>query len=120
MHKRNYKSRRLFGFLNNIVPPQHLSHTGHDFWLNFPVVERFSGVKVCRMARGTWGNEVVRCHHPRGYDYYWMVGKYRNEDPDDEATDNWALRHGYVAITPTRMDVTSNETIQQIKDWNLS
>lgn len=88
--------------------------------VNFPLVETYQGVRVCRMAFGVWENEIVRCHHPRGYDYYWMVGKYRNEEPDDESTDNWALRHGYVAITPTRMDVTSNETIQQIKDWNLS
>ncbi|MBP3787558.1 MAG: 5'/3'-nucleotidase SurE [Prevotella sp.] len=85
--------------------------------INFPLVETFRGVKVCRMAKGTWGNEVTRCHHPRGYDYWWMVGTYYNDEPDAEDTDNWALRHGYVAITPTQMDVTAYQMIKKMKDW---
>jgi 5'-nucleotidase len=48
-----------------------------------------------------------------------MVGKYRNDDPEAEDTDNWALTHGYVAITPTKIDVTSYEMIEQMKDWDL-
>ena len=74
--------------------------------VNFPLASEFKGVKVCRMARGTWGSEVVRAHHPRNYDYYWLVGKYTNDEPEAEDTDNWALTHGYVAITPTTIDVT--------------
>ena len=85
--------------------------------INFPLVETFRGVKVCRMAKGTWGNEVTRCHHPRGYDYWWMVGTYYNDEPDAEDTDNWALRHGYVTITPTQMDVTAYQMIKKMKDW---
>lgn len=87
--------------------------------VNFPLVEQYQGVKVCRMAYGTWGNEVVRCHHPRGYDYWWMVGHYTNDEPEAEDTDNWALRHGYVAITPTKIDVTSYEMIEQMRGWDL-
>ena len=87
--------------------------------VNFPLTGQFNGVKVCRMAPGSWHHEVVKCHHPRGYDYWWMVGHYRNDEPEAEDTDNWALRHGYVAITPTRIDVTSYEMIAQMKDWDL-
>ncbi len=87
--------------------------------VNFPLVPRFRGVRVCRMARGTWGNEVVRCRHPRGYDYFWMVGDYTNDEPEAADTDNWALAHGYVAITPTRVDVTDYGAIETIKGWNL-
>ncbi|MBP3776432.1 MAG: 5'/3'-nucleotidase SurE [Prevotella sp.] len=87
--------------------------------VNFPVTDRFKGVRVCRMAPGTWYDEVVKCRHPRGYDYWWMVGQYRNDEPEAENTDNWALRHGYVAITPTKIDVTSYEMIERMKDWDL-
>lgn len=88
--------------------------------VNFPVTENgFKGVKICRMANGTWGNEVVRCHHPRGYDYYWMTGSYTNDEPDADDTDNWALTHDYVAITPTTIDVTAYEMIEQMKGWQL-
>ena len=87
--------------------------------VNFPVVDQFQGVRVCRMAPGTWDNEVVKCRHPRGYDYWWMVGRYNNDEPEAEDTDNWALRHGYVAITPTKIDITSYEMIEQMKNWDL-
>jgi len=85
--------------------------------VNFPLSPKFKGVRVCRMAHGTWGDEVVKCRHPRGYDYYWMVGSYTNDEPEATDTDNWALTHGYVAITPTRIDVSDPETIQLLKGW---
>ena len=87
--------------------------------VNFPLVEAYQGVKVCRMAKGTWGSEVTKCHHPRGYDYWWMVGHYTNDEPEAEDTDNWALTHGYVAITPTQIDVTAYSVLDMIKEWNL-
>lgn len=85
--------------------------------VNFPLQPVFKGVKVCRMAFGTWDNEVVKCRHPRGYDYYWMTGSYTNDEPEASDTDNWALTHGYVAITPTRVDVTDHETVKLLKNW---
>ncbi len=87
--------------------------------VNFPLVSEYKGVRVCRMAHGTWSQEVTRCHHPRGYDYWWMIGKYNNDEPDAEDTDNWALTHGYVAITPTQIDVTAHQSIDLIKSWQL-
>ncbi|MCR4603442.1 MAG: 5'/3'-nucleotidase SurE [Prevotella sp.] len=87
--------------------------------INFPLLEapaQFNGVKICRMAHGTWSREVTRCHHPRGYDYFWMVGHYQNDEPLAEDTDNWALNHGYVAITPTHMDVTAYEALEQLRE----
>ena len=90
--------------------------------VNFPVLrteEAYRGVRICRMARGTWLNEVTRCHHPRGYDYWWMVGHYHNDEPEAADTDNWALNHGYVAVTPTRVDVTAYEAMDLLNSWDL-
>ena len=88
--------------------------------VNFPLVKQFRGVKVCRMAFGTWHNEVETRHHSRGYDYYWMIGHYRNDEPEAEDTDNWALNRGYIAITPTTMDVTAHDYLQTMKQqWNI-
>ena len=88
--------------------------------VNFPLLgegKDFRGVKVCRMSYGTWGNEVTKCHHPRGYDYWWMVGHYHNDEPDAEDTDRWALDHDYVAITPTQIDLTAYSAIDQLSEW---
>ena len=91
--------------------------------VNFPLLptvgEGYKGVRVCRMAYGTWGNEVTKCHHPRGYDYWWMVGQYQNDEPDAEDTDRRALDHGYVAITPTQIDLTAHSALSLIDSWNL-
>jgi 5'-nucleotidase len=89
--------------------------------INFPLIATpYKGVKVCRMAHGSWINEVTRCHHPRGHDYYWMVGHYQNDEPDAEDTDNWALNHGFIAITPTHIDVTHYEQLQRMKEtWEI-
>ena len=93
--------------------------------VNFPKLESqpsvlspqpYKGVKVCRMSRGTWGSEVSRCHHPRGYDYWWMVGHYRNDEPEATDTDRWALDNGYVAVTPTEIDVTAYEAMEELRD----
>lgn len=85
--------------------------------VNFPVAETFKGVRVCRMAHGSWINECSKMMHPRGYEYYWMVGSYRNDEPEADDTDNYALQHGYVAITPTRVDVTDYDSLQRLKQW---
>ena len=84
--------------------------------VNFPARQEFEGVRICRMTYGRWVNEVVKRPHPRGYDYYWMVGHYQNDEPDAEDTDQWALHHGFVAITPTTMDVTAYEYFDQLKN----
>jgi 5'-nucleotidase len=93
--------------------------TGVCLNVNFPLVGEYRGVRVCRMAHGTWGSEVTKCHHPRGYDYWWMVGRYHNDEPEAEDTDNWALNHGFVAITPTQIDVTAYDAIEKIRSWDL-
>lgn len=83
--------------------------------VNFPAREKFEGVKACRMTWGSWVNEVDKRHHQRGFDYYWMVGEYRNDEPEAPDTDQWALNHGYVAITPTTVDVTSYDFLKELK-----
>lgn len=87
--------------------------------VNFPNAPEFKGVKVCRMTYGRWVNEVVKCHHPRGYDYYWMTGEYANDETGVEGTDQQALAEGYIAITPTTMDVTAYDFIDTVKKWKL-
>ena len=79
----------------------------------------FRGVRICRMAMGRWVKETVKYHHVCDYDYWWMAGEYVNDEPDAEDTDRWALNHGYVAITPTQIDVTHYGLLRQMEDWRL-
>ena len=85
--------------------------------VNFPKVEKFAGLKVCRMGWGSWVREVEPCKHPRGFDYYWMTGHYRNDEPDATDNDQWALAHGYVTVKPSKIDVTDYEMLDKMKTW---
>lgn len=84
--------------------------------INFPASEKFNGIKICRMAHTRWQNEVERRQHPYGADYFWLVGNRQNLEPNADDTDDWALAHNYVAVTPTTLDVTAKELIQVLKE----
>lgn len=84
--------------------------------VNFPAVSKFKGVKVCRMAHSRWTNEVEERKHPWGGKYYWLVGENIELEPEATDTDRWALAHGYVAVTPTQLDVTAKELVEVLRE----
>ena len=51
---------------------------------------------------------------PRGFDYYWVTGEYRLDNPDDAETDVHAVEDGWVAVTPCRVDPTDHGVLDQI------
>ena len=85
--------------------------------VNFPRTQSFKGVKVCRMNRGKWVNECEKRTHPHGYNYFWMAGYFQSDEPQATDTDHWALKNDYVAIVPTRVDVTCYDSLQRMKAW---
>ncbi len=87
--------------------------------VNFPAAPAFKGVKVCRMSAGRWTNEIDKREHPRGYNYYWVVGEYLNDEPEATDTDRWAISHGYVSITPTLIDVTAYDFMKEVEGWEI-
>lgn len=87
--------------------------------VNFPLGTEFKGVKICRQTVGRWTNEWDGRVHPRGNDYYWLTGNFENNEPEAKDSDHWALDNGYVAITPTKVDVTAYEIMDQLNSWEL-
>lgn len=83
--------------------------------VNFPKRSKFEGVRICRMALSRWEKETERRVHPYGGEYFWLVGECRELEPDAEDTDRWALAHGFVAVTPTRLDVTDYGLLEVLK-----
>lgn len=84
--------------------------------VNFPKREKFEGVRICRMAKSRWQNEVVRRKHPYGGKYYWLAGDCVELEPEASDTDRWALAHGYVAITPTQLDLTATGLVDILRE----
>ena len=89
--------------------------TGVCLNVNYPAEESFKGIRICRMGLGDWVNELEQRTDPRERDYYWVAGNFESHDSDDESTDTWALQHGYIAVTPTHLDLTAYEAMDMLK-----
>ena len=99
---------------------QHGLSVGICLNVNFPNDSVLKGIRICRQTKGVWTNEFQQAVHPRGGHYYWLTGEYRNDEPEAEDSDHWALDHGYVAVTPTKIDVTAYEIFEELSHWNLT
>ena len=84
--------------------------------VNYPDAESFKGIRICRMGLGDWVNEVEQRTDPRDRDYFWMAGNFVSHDGNDEQTDTWALNNGYIAVTPTHLDLTAYGAIDELKE----
>lgn len=96
---------------------QHPLPQGAYLNVNFPNRPTFEGVRICRMARSRWAHEYERHAVSHRGDVFWLVGDCENLEPEATDTDSWALEHGYVAVTPTTMDVTDYGLMGRLGDW---
>ena len=89
--------------------------------VNFPKLpeDQIKGIKVCRQAKASWKESFDKRQTPHGRDYYWLTGKFVNEDKGED-TDEWALEHGYISLVPVQFDLTAHHAMQQLNTWNLN
>ncbi len=81
---------------------------------NIPASE-IKGMRICRQADARWVEEFVEATDPRGEKYYWLTGRFNNDD-NTEGTDIWALENGYISIVPSGHDLTKHEAIEELKE----
>ena len=88
--------------------------------VNFPKLksEALKGIKICRQAKAAWIEEFDKRTNPMGKEYYWLSGKFVNNDKGED-TDEWALQNGYVSIVPVQFDLTAYHAISQLNNWNI-
>lgn len=89
--------------------------------VNFPKQkkENIKGIRICRQAKASWIEEFDKRTNPQGKEYYWLTGRFVNEDSGED-TDEWALENNYVSVVPVQFDLTAHEVIQNLKTWNLN
>lgn len=89
--------------------------------VNFPKLKasEIKGMKVCRQARAHWEEEFDKRVNPQGRDYYWLTGKFINED-EGEDSDEHALSQGFVSIVPVQFDLTAHHFLTELNSWELN
>ncbi len=85
--------------------------------VNFPRIpaDKIRGIKICRQARGLWIEEFDKRTDPHKRDYFWLTGYFENYEPDDEDTDEWALKNDYVSVVPVRIDFSDRDAMLKLR-----
>jgi 5'-nucleotidase len=84
--------------------------------VNLPAAP-IAGIKVVPHSRQAGHNRYDRRENPRSEIYYWNLWE-EPVDPDPQ-TDVGALRQGFVAVTPLRVEANDKGAIAAIEAWGL-
>ena len=84
---------------------------------NLPLDE-IKGFRITRQDRAPYDTKVVKRIDPRGNTYYWIGGD-RAETDGAEDTDIYAVRNGYISITPLQLDLTNYAEMERLERWEF-
>ncbi|RUM43592.1 MAG: 5'/3'-nucleotidase SurE [Desulfurobacterium sp.] len=76
--------------------------------------EEIKGVMVTRQGKKAYSEKVEARRDPWGRVYYWIGG----EEPNWKAepgTDYWAVKNGYISVTPIHLDLTDYRALEILK-----
>ncbi|MFZ5890694.1 MAG: 5'/3'-nucleotidase SurE [Myxococcota bacterium] len=78
--------------------------------VNFPPEPR--GRLWTRQSVRHYDGKVVPAKDPMGRQHYWFTVVPVEET--EEGTDRWAIDHGYISMTPLRLDLTDLEVLTRV------
>jgi 5'-nucleotidase len=79
--------------------------------VNLPV-SRPRGMRWTRQSVRHYDGKIVPGKDPMGRNHFWFT--VVPMEPAEEGTDRWAVEHGYVSVTPLRLDLTDHEQLAQM------
>jgi len=80
--------------------------------------KKVKGIKITELGIKKYRNNFEERKDPRGNSYYWLAGELINSEIS-ESSDIYAVRNGYVSVTPIHIDLTAYNEIDAIREWNL-
>lgn len=88
--------------------------------INFPYIpkEELKGIRITSLGVRRYRNCFVERKDPRGKSYYWLAGELEDEE-NSEDTDVNSINNKYISITPIKIDLTSHEMINKMREWEL-
>lgn len=82
---------------------------------DIPLIE-LKGYQATRLGQRHKAEPVIKAQDQRGRDIYW-VGPPGSEQDAGEGTDFFAIKTGYVSVTPLQLDLTRYECLQALTEW---
>lgn len=86
--------------------------------INVPDVplDQLAGYQVTRLGQRHRAEGVITALDPRGRTIYW-VGPAGEEQDAGPGTDFYAVKNGFVSITPLHFDLTRHSAIERTAHW---
>lgn len=78
--------------------------------VNFP--QEPQGLQWTRLQVDQYDGKIIADKDPMGRDVYWFT--VERLEPKREGTDLWAVEHGFVSLTPLRLDLTHHEELERV------
>ena len=76
------------------------------------------GTRITTQGNAYFKDRFEKREDPRGNIYYWMTGE--SIDPDSSGnTDNWALKDGYISVTPIHYKLTNKTFMSDLESWEI-
>ncbi|MDH3526591.1 MAG: 5'/3'-nucleotidase SurE [Gammaproteobacteria bacterium] len=79
-------------------------------------LEKLAGMQATRLGHRHKSEAVVQMQDPRGRPVYW-VGPAGSEQDAGPGTDFFAVRTGYVSVTPLDVDLTRYKALEGLGSW---
>lgn len=77
---------------------------------------QLQGYQATRLGQRHKSEPVIKAKDQRGRDIYW-VGPPGSEQDAGEGTDFYALKMGYVSVTPLQLDLSRYEQMEALAAW---
>ena len=94
--------------------------TPADLILNVNVpdlpLEEIQGLQVTRLGNRHKSEPVIKAEDPRGKPIYW-IGPAGPEADAGPGTDFWAVKNGFVSVTPIHIDLTQHKMLDSLSQW---
>jgi 5'-nucleotidase len=81
-------------------------------------IATIQGFKVCRQAHAFWADRFDKREDQFGKPYFWLTGEFSDVDQNED-TDLFAMKNGYVSIVPTHFDMTAYQALEELKNWKI-
>ena len=88
--------------------------------VNIPDIpgKMIEGIRITTQGNAYYKDRFEKREDPRSNIYYWMTGE--SIDPDSSGnTDNWALKDGYISITPIHYKLTNELFMSDLESWEI-
>lgn len=115
---RHYQTAAVFArqiatqVLANALPPMTLLN------VNVPdlALAEIKGIEITRLGTRHNAEATQKLEDPRGRTIYW-IGEPGRESDAGEGTDFFAVKRGYVSVSPIHLDMTNYNVFANVASW---